>query len=75
MYKEPENNVRVALLEDGQMVEYDGCSSEYDTDFYKPELGWGGVGKGVIYSVGGVRQAMKETKYFFVKDKGQDEPI
>ena len=63
------NNVCVALLEDGQMVKYDGCSSEYNIDFYKPEMGWKFIGKGVIYSVNGVRQAMEETKYFFVKDK------
>lgn len=69
------NNVCVALLEDVQMVEYNGCSSEYNTDFYKPELGWTFIGKGVIYSVNGVRQAMEETKYFFVKDKVEDEPI
>lgn len=59
----------VALLDDGQMVEYDGCSSEYNIDFYRTELGWKFIGKGVIYSINGGKQAMQETRYFFVRTK------
>ena len=33
MHDKSKNNIRVALLEDGQMVKYDGCSSEYSIDF------------------------------------------
>lgn len=62
------DNVYVALLEDGQMVKYDGCSSEYDIDFYRVEYGWKFIGKGVIYSINGVRQSLEEAKYFFVKE-------
>ena len=66
--KDSKDNVCEALLEDGQMVKYDGCSSEYSIDFYRAEYGWTFIGKGVIYSINGVHQSSKETKYFFVKD-------
>ena len=64
------DNVCMALLEDGRMVEYDGCANESDFSYYRSDYGWKFIGRGVIYSVNnGVRQSMEETRYFFVKDK------
>ena len=67
--KDSKDNVCEALLEDGRIVSYNGCSNEYNIDFYGAEYGWTFIGKGVIYSINGVRQSLEETKYFFVKDK------
>jgi len=47
----------------GEIVTYDGCSSE-KTDYYDPEI-FEYIGKGVIYSVGNVRQTFTEIDHFW----------
>lgn len=64
------DNVCMALLEDGQIVSYDGCSNDYDIEFYNPNK-WKFLGKGVIYSIGGARQSLNDHRFFFVRNGGE----
>lgn len=55
-------------LDDGSIVEYDGCTTSLKdaAEFYTADR-WDFIGSGVIYSIGDVLEKSDVKRYFYVR--------